>query len=233
MKIDTSNELQICRFNNGIKLSRLKKSSSQNTVGNIFNLPFIVFLNSVDHRIIKINVTGADLNGYISAHDAINKKWYTTYKKNMFASLMHDQEDVLKNNKFIITEDTTVRRDESKINALTIKMPWYNEENKIIGVFGCSIPIDNHSIVQKLKMINQLAFLNMPNPISEMPTLATLSKRQLECLKHLVRGKTAREIAAALSLSTRTIEHYLDDIKLQLHVSSKSELIDKVFDWFK
>lgn len=233
MTIDISNELQISRFGNGIKLSRSENSSCQNTVGNIFNLPFPVYLN-IDHRIIKCNDVCADLNGFISTQDAINKKWYTTYNKSTITDILKNQESVINDDQFKIIEDNAVRRDGAITRALSFKMPWYNKENKIIGIFGCSIWLNNHSIAESLMMVNKLGFLNTSNPMLNhtIPAHTNLSKRQLECLKLLVRGKTAREIAETLCLSTRTVEHYLENIKSQMHVSKKSELIDKVYDWF-
>ncbi|MFA6038191.1 MAG: PAS and helix-turn-helix domain-containing protein [Legionellales bacterium] len=53
-----------------------------------------------------------------------------------------------------------------------------------------------------------------------------LSKRQHECLFLLLKGKTAKEIGKQLDLSARTVESYIDQIKLKFNVYTKSELID-------
>ena len=55
--------------------------------------------------------------------------------------------------------------------------------------------------------------------------------RQKECLQYLVRGKTAKEIADILGLSKRTIENYIDTIKVKFNVSTRSELIDLIIDY--
>ena len=52
-----------------------------------------------------------------------------------------------------------------------------------------------------------------------------LTKRQLDCLFYLVKGMTIKEIAAMLSLSHRTIEHYIEAIKQKLECNSRSDLI--------
>lgn len=57
--------------------------------------------------------------------------------------------------------------------------------------------------------------------------LCCLSNREIECLELLINGNTAKMIAAKLNLSVRTIEHYLDNIKTKLNVTSKYQLIDK------
>lgn len=51
-----------------------------------------------------------------------------------------------------------------------------------------------------------------------------LTEREKTCLKYLIMGKTAKETADILSMSTRTIEHYFENIKNKLICTSKREL---------
>jgi LuxR family quorum-sensing system transcriptional regulator SolR len=59
-------------------------------------------------------------------------------------------------------------------------------------------------------------------------TLATetyaLSKRQTDCLEYLLKGMTLKQIAKQLSLSPRTVEHYLKAIKVKYNVQSRADL---------
>lgn len=55
----------------------------------------------------------------------------------------------------------------------------------------------------------------------------TLTARENEVLTHLVEGKSATQIAIALHLSSRTIEHHLEKLKNKLNCHSKTELIKK------
>jgi DNA-binding CsgD family transcriptional regulator len=59
---------------------------------------------------------------------------------------------------------------------------------------------------------------------SEMMKFGLLSKRELECIKLLLKGKSARESAVILKLSPRTIEFYFDNIKDKLSCNSKQEI---------
>ncbi|MBY0461750.1 MAG: helix-turn-helix transcriptional regulator [Alphaproteobacteria bacterium] len=53
-----------------------------------------------------------------------------------------------------------------------------------------------------------------------------LSKREWECLSEMAQGKTYKGVANSLSLSPRTVEHYLNQIRAKTGVSYKSKLID-------
>lgn len=52
-----------------------------------------------------------------------------------------------------------------------------------------------------------------------------LSSREKECLKWHVKGKTAKETAQMLKLSSRTVEFYFENIKDKLGCFSKHELL--------
>lgn len=60
--------------------------------------------------------------------------------------------------------------------------------------------------------------------------LIHLNKRELEALKALYQGYSARETAALLGLSRRTVESYLENIKNKLGVSKKVELMKFIID---
>lgn len=53
-----------------------------------------------------------------------------------------------------------------------------------------------------------------------------LSHRESACLKLLSSGKTAKEIARVLSLSHRTIESYINNIRQKTGLRTRSELVD-------
>lgn len=52
-----------------------------------------------------------------------------------------------------------------------------------------------------------------------------LTKREAECLYYLVRAKTAKEIALLLNISPRTVESYIDTLKMKLECNSKIDLV--------
>ena len=88
------------------------------------------------------------------------------------------------------------------------------EKNKVI------LPFHN----KKLDFINSDSFDLKDNLLHSK----LLSKRQSECIKLLIAGKTSRQIASTLNLSPRTVEHYLTHIKTKLNCKNKTELIIKL-----
>jgi DNA-binding CsgD family transcriptional regulator len=54
-----------------------------------------------------------------------------------------------------------------------------------------------------------------------------LSRRQLECLEGVARGETSAEIANALGVSRRTIDHYVADTCVRLGVRNRTQAVAK------
>lgn len=55
----------------------------------------------------------------------------------------------------------------------------------------------------------------------------SLTQREKECLKHLLEGKSIKGIATTLSLSPRTVEYYLVNVKNKIGCWNKEELVSK------
>jgi len=54
------------------------------------------------------------------------------------------------------------------------------------------------------------------------------TEREAQTMMHVLLGKTFNATAEAMNLSPRTIEFYLDNMKLKLNCRTKQELIEKV-----
>ncbi len=112
---------------------------------------------------------------------------------------------------------------------LSHKTPLRSQHGKIIGVFGISYYLDgNQSTSDMLKTLgfstDLIAFNLLQSKYYEKPD-NQLTARQIDCLFYLVKGFTIKQIAKTLSLSPRTVEHYLDTIKQKLNCESRVELI--------
>jgi len=56
---------------------------------------------------------------------------------------------------------------------------------------------------------------------------ASLTSREHECLFYYLRGKPSKVIAQFLNISPRTVETYIDNIKIKYNCISRSQLIEK------
>jgi DNA-binding CsgD family transcriptional regulator len=54
------------------------------------------------------------------------------------------------------------------------------------------------------------------------------TRREVECIVHLLDGRTVAEAAEMLDLSRRTVEYYLNNMNLKLGCHTKHELLKKV-----
>lgn len=89
-----------------------------------------------------------------------------------------------------------------------------------------------HSI--NLKQLKKDAYSNHQNVVNCTPDKSNieldsifyhLSKRETQCLHFLLEGKTAKEIAKKLSLSPRTVEEYIANLKRKSNCYSLHDLL--------
>ncbi|MBS0653081.1 MAG: autoinducer binding domain-containing protein [Verrucomicrobia bacterium] len=81
-------------------------------------------------------------------------------------------------------------------------------------------------IQPSIKQELQCAYLKGIGKEQDVLRAGLLSQREKECLKMLIQGKSAKETAAALNLSSRTVESYLENAKNKLSCFSKQDLFD-------
>lgn len=59
-----------------------------------------------------------------------------------------------------------------------------------------------------------------------------LTKRQADCLHYYMQGYTIKEIGIILNISSRTVEFYIENIKLKLNCTSRQQLRKKILKSF-
>lgn len=100
-----------------------------------------------------------------------------------------------------------------------IKKPLFNKKNIINGIIYHCHKLENTKIFSEQNIIENTFKINTnTNPFH-------FSKREIECIFHLLRGKKSRQIAEALHLSKRTIDFYIENIKNKMGCHTKSELL--------
>lgn len=132
------------------------------------------------------------------------------------AAILHANDERVMQKKTPITYRESINTiSGNHLACISYKFPLFSSLKKIIGIFGCTI-ITGKGYDYSCTFIEG----------------RRITKREKEVLYYLTRGKTAKEIALMLGLSYRTIEHYIEKIKIKTKVSSKSELIEKAIHLF-
>jgi DNA-binding CsgD family transcriptional regulator len=129
-----------------------------------------------------------------------------------------------------VIESAYCYEDKKHRKFLSHKTPLRGYKGNVIGVFGISFILDGKASTSKA--IEDAGFpayfLNINDTQAGLNTENhNLTLRQLDCLYYLVNGMTVKQIGRELNLSPRTIEHYLETIKLKLNCYSRADLISK------
>ncbi len=237
-KGNISNELMIQPWNGGIRLINPAHLMLP-TVADVCEQPFDVFFLDLDFQNKKVNRSDAEACGFDSEESAIGKTVYNYCEKKFAKIVTETDEEVLSSRKPSIYEcDFYSKNGDVRRNCLTFRFPWFNEDFNIIGLLGFNIRIGKQPLAESLAYIQSLGLLNktydssVSNFSNSNNFESHFSKREMDVVRLLIKGKTAKEMGRMLGLSYRTIQHYLDNIKCKMKVSSKSDLIEKIIGTF-
>ncbi len=242
--LDTSNELLIFKNRHGFKLvnsekKHLKLDSFYDTgftVADILQLPFNASFSTPEVVIQRINMQAAATLDFISTEDAIGRNISHVVQPKSAELIIQHNQSALERNQIQMFEEDIFRKDNLSLHRLSFYSPLYGNDEKIIGLFGCTIVIGHQPIDISLAKLASLGFSDsfkrLNNHLLPGSYLCGVyfTKREKQILHYLVRGFTAKNIARTINLSVRTIEDYLGNMKNKLNVSTKGELISKVMD---
>jgi DNA-binding CsgD family transcriptional regulator len=200
-------------------------------------LPLCVYFGNTESEGERINELMAEAAGFNSSTHAKGKTVRAVYTSKTANLIIENDNMIMKANQIKIIEEDAVRKENfNHLSCLSVKMPWYGCDNKVIGLFGFSILMGKQPLAESLTLIANLGFLSLHTQNSLLDSKINaiyLSKREAECLRLTARGCSAKQVAYQLGISQRTVEEYLNNIKLKFGVFSKSELIEKGFAYFK
>jgi DNA-binding CsgD family transcriptional regulator len=120
--------------------------------------------------------------------------------------------------RFIGFFNSSVKRSKNLVEAYAIVM---NSNKKQFNNF-------NHKETFLSSRLKEEKSLFLQTLLNSKSTPYYLTRKELECAKLLVEGKTAKEIARICCLSFRTIEDRINSLKQKLNARNKSELIAKL-----
>lgn len=235
---DIHDELYILFQTNGASIHHSKEAHSLPNdnlirVKDLIEAPFNTYFLNVDSVNQRLNPCTAATIWKDNPDACLNKSIFDLAKKSC-AEIIHSiDKSVLATRRAILTEEEIItQQDEIITNIITLKFPWFNANRKPQGIVGLSIIVGEQDAAAALQQWVKWGIL--PVALKEQTNMLSnstyLSRRELQIASLLKRGKTAREIAIHLSLSRRTVEHYMHNMKIKLGVSKKSELVEALHE---
>lgn len=223
---------------NGIRLLNPDSSSNktkQHRLQDLINQSCNVYFLNKKSGIEYVNKACAELNSFASFKDAKGRVVSEYAEKDSANQTLRNDTWVVTTKQNLIIEQEFSLLCGTSYHYLTVKMPWYNESNQLLGLLGFSVAIGLQPLAQSIRQLSNVGLLTTTKQLHLPGTVIDkiyLSKRETECLQWYVKGKTAKEIGQTLGLSYRTIQHYLENVKTKLGVNSKSQLIEKAINYF-
>ncbi|MDR3492769.1 MAG: LuxR C-terminal-related transcriptional regulator [Gammaproteobacteria bacterium] len=230
------NRIGITRYQNGMMLYDACENTDQHSLllsfGDLFALPYSVYLLDKHGTTVNINEIGAKICGFQTPELAIGKTIFDVSAGASAKDLLNNCESVLQQESVKLFDEFNTRFDGRLLHFLSVKYPCYDTSHQLQGTLGVSIVIGEHPLAEAITHLTHLGLLPKNTPpklaISLKLGNVSLTPREQECLEHTVKGYTAKQIAKKLSISPRTVEEYINQIKLKFDVGSKQELIQKV-----
>lgn len=127
-------------------------------------------------------------------------------------------------------ERITIAHRNSQTNAVFYleKTPIFNEANNITGLVYYCRPWEKADVIHLLSQLDDKLDLDVQHyTLNHHDNPFKLTPRECECLFLIIRGKTAKDIAALLLLSKRTVESYIENIKNKMNCQNKAEILVK------
>jgi DNA-binding CsgD family transcriptional regulator len=182
---------------------------------------------TLDHEIVNCNQRFLDYIGFKTVDSLAGKTDFDLAWQD-YTHIYHAQEDDAVQGKIYSALHPGQEASGRKFVCFNRKFPWRNEEGTIIGIVSYSIEVDNPNFIEVSSLLSKTAICEPEKDhlLCEKFSDFKLTPRECECLFYLLHGKTSKLIARIMVISHRTVESYIDALKLKFNCHTKSDLID-------
>lgn len=232
--IDPSAELIVTPYKSGVKFLAPANSDSigSYSLGSVMQLPCNFYLLNKNSECVMANKHMADSLELDSEKKILGKTVFDFCDSEESLQVVKHDKQVIQLEKFLIVDEVRVD-DVNRGHFLSIKLPVYSDANAVIGVAGVSVLLGRQPLAESIGMFFEMGFVNLNNWIKQKKLVknrsiingVAITDRQLQIVNLVVRGLSAAKIGLETGLSKRTVEHYIEAIKIKLQVSSKAQLI--------
>jgi DNA-binding CsgD family transcriptional regulator len=198
-------------------------------------LPGLIVVTSKNSQFMYSNKYTSNLFGYADEDSLIGRKPH-----DMLCPAVESADDFVAQNQFVLNTGSEITildihqyaNGESKV-LLTKKSPFKIGGEIIGSICHCTeMHSDALSKICATLIQSDKQYRSKQLGLQRSYTLGIttqdnpLSPRELDCVFYLMRGKTMKEIAQTLQISPRTVETYLEQARLKLGCTRKSDLVE-------
>jgi DNA-binding CsgD family transcriptional regulator len=219
-------DLLLSSYSNGFKLSTpVDDGKIEPTIKDFLHQDFSVFIINTNSELQLINRHCAQICGFDSEGSALGKTAFDfMVEKSANEAVLFDRE-VFTTRQTKMVDQEMVNQAEMYSKLLSIRSPLFDYHNNLVGLVGFSIVLNVHSLAESVSKLANLGILKSTKPFHPSKKL---SSQQSACAKLLLEGHSYKRIAAHLGLSPRTVETYIEQLKIKLNCRNKAELISKL-----
>lgn len=203
----------------------------------LLNIPGFAFFKDLDGKFLGANKLLMNLIGY----NSLDQLQGTTDFEMKCEAVNFANNFVLQDKKALENGSVSMLElhrlaDNKEWVYLTKKQPMRDEQGKIIGVACHSTVVDHPLLVHALMTLvdkDRSLYSCLTHGsyyIDNQHEKYNLTEREAECLFYLLRGKSARDIGERLKISPRTVESYIENIKMKFNCKLKSDLIETAIE---
>jgi DNA-binding CsgD family transcriptional regulator len=186
------------------------------------------FWKNTQGKYMGCNDAVAKMLGFAKGSDLLGYTDFDLCWADSAPHFRHNDNQVIASEKPIVAIESGRLIDGKQSTAFSHKFPLRLRSKRIVGVICTAIAFDN---TLPMKELHESKTNSWQHALDSIANENKLTKRQKQCLYYLIKGMTIKEIAHQLTLSARTVEHYLETVKTKLNCHSRSQLIASVLDY--
>ncbi|MGE3919381.1 MAG: LuxR C-terminal-related transcriptional regulator [Gammaproteobacteria bacterium] len=184
-----------------------------------------MYWKDLDGNYLGCNDAMAEKIDLVSHKDIVGRSVFDIHSYNPEEAKIYAAQDknVLEASKPLIFQDTATLP-HTKINFLVLKIPLFEHKlNRLKGTLGFSFYLSEEGYEELSQLEASETEQTIENPTQLDLNLLTL--RQLECFNYLKKGLSSKQIAQMMGISSRTVDSYIEAIKVKFNCNSRKKLL--------